>query len=350
MKKKITTLLMTIILSGIMVAQPPQAFKYQAIVRDAAGEIISNQAVNIRISIHDEIPDGYIIYQESHDGTSNQFGLITLNIGLGSQLIGQFGNINWSADSKFMEVEIEDSASGEYISLGTTELFSVPYAMYSGRSADGYWGLYNSCVYYNSGNVGIGTSNPLEKLHVADHIRVGEDPDYSTVYGELYHNGGGTGFVINANAGGGGWADLYFQTNGTTKMFIESAGNVGIGTTTLASGYKLSVDGKVACEEVFVEYSGNWPDYVFSPEYNLLNLTELEDHIKKNNHLPGIPSAEEIEESGFHLAEMQKLVLQKVEELTLYTIEQGKLIKELQEELKTIKDENWDLRKAIKSQ
>ncbi|MCD4683827.1 MAG: hypothetical protein K8R86_11140, partial [Bacteroidales bacterium] len=138
-----------------------------------------------------------------------------------------------------------------------------------------------------------------------------------------------------------------FQTNGTTKMFIESAGNVGIGTTTLASGYKLSVDGKVACEEVFVEYSGNWPDYVFSPEYNLLNLNELEDHIKKNNHLPGIPSAEEIEESGFHLAEMQKLVLQKVEELTLYTIEQGKLINDLQNEVNLLKKENTELKRTI---
>lgn len=82
----------------------------------------------------------------------------------------------------------------------------------------------------NNGNVGIGTNNPWADLHVDDHIRVGYDPNYSSVCGEIYHEGGGTGFKINAEAGGGSWADMYLQTNGTTKMFIESSGKIGIGT------------------------------------------------------------------------------------------------------------------------
>ena len=105
---------------------------------------------------------------------------------------------------------------------------------------------------FNNGSVGIGTTSPDDNLHVADHIRVGEDAAYPTIYGEIKHDGGGTGFVINANAGGGGWADLHFQTNGTTKMFIESGGNVGIGTT--GPGEKLEVNGNL---KVTGAYKGN---------------------------------------------------------------------------------------------
>ena len=104
---------------------------------------------------------------------------------------------------------------------------------------------------FNNGNVGIGTTSPDDNLHVANHIRVGEDATYPTVYGEIKHDGGGSGFIINADAGGG-WADLHFQTNATTKMFIESGGNVGIGTT--SPGEKLEVNGNL---KVTGAYKGN---------------------------------------------------------------------------------------------
>ena len=110
--------------------------------------------------------------------------------------------------------------------------------------------LYNSVagsglVVNSAGNVGIGTTTPDDDLHVANHIRVGKDPTYPSVYGEIKHDGGSTGFIINANANGG-WADLHFQTDGTTKMFIESGGNVGIGTTTPTT--KLQVAGEATVD------------------------------------------------------------------------------------------------------
>ncbi|MCB2219050.1 MAG: hypothetical protein KQI35_01555 [Bacteroidetes bacterium] len=419
MKKLFTISLVLIMISASLFGQPPEVIKYQAVMRDAAGDILANQSVDIRISIHNETPTGTIIYQETFSEITNQFGLVNLNIGLGTPQIGSFNLIDWGADSKFLEIEIYNDAGGGYLSMGTSELFSVPYSLYSDRSSDSYWDLYNSSIYYNSGNVGIGTSTPGElfeingnggacglrvnyggttydglygdfrqtgsgglqinsqtpsggggwadislmtngttkmfiesggnvgigtttpnaDLHVEDHIRIGEDPNYSTVFGELYHEGGGNGFKINANAGGGTWADLYFQTNGNTRMFIESAGNVGIGTTNLAAGYRLSVDGKVACEEVLVEYSESWPDYVFLKGYKLRPLDELESNIFMQKHLPGLPSAEDVKENGIQLGEMQKILLEKVEELTLYTIQQDKQIKALQQEIANLKSQ-----------
>lgn len=237
MKNQFTLMFLGLLISASVFCQPPQAFKYQAVIRDATGEILSEQAVDIRISIRNETPSGTVVYQETFSETTNQFGLVNLNIGLGSPLIGIFMNIDWRNDSKFIEVEI-DNGDG-YTSLGISELFSVPYSLYSGSSTDSYWGLYNSSVYYNSGNVGIGTSNPDVVLHVEDRIRVGKIPPNFVEYGELIHEGNGTGFRINAHAGGGGWADMLFQTNGTTKMFLESSGRFGIGTTNPWAGLHL---------------------------------------------------------------------------------------------------------------
>jgi len=108
-----------------------------------------------------------------------------------------------------------------------------------------------------------------------------------------------------------------------------SAGGVTIGGTNLPAGYKLAVDGKIASEEVLVQLSGNWPDYVFDEEYDLLEVDQLESYINQNHHLPGIPTAAEIEEEGIQVGEMQKMQMEKIEELTLYIIELQKEIKAL---------------------
>jgi hypothetical protein len=126
------------------------------------------------------------------------------------------------------------------------------------------------------------------------------------------------------------------------------SGDLRIGTTTAATGYALSVNGKVACEEVLVQDIASWPDYVFKSDYKLRSLENLEESIKENGHLPGLPSASEIEANGLNLGNMQKQVVEKVEELTLYTIEQGKMLKELKKELETLKAENASLKKAIR--
>lgn len=109
-------------------------------------------------------------------------------------------------------------------------------------------------------------------------------------------------------------------------------GNVGIGVNDPGI-YKLAVNGKIIATEIVVKEYDNWPDYVFANNYNLRSLGEVENFINENGHLPEVPSAKVVEETGVGVGEMNAVLLKKVEELTLYAIQQGKLIKALEEKL-----------------
>lgn len=114
--------------------------------------------------------------------------------------------------------------------------------------------------------------------------------------------------------------------------------HVCIGTSNAVDGsdtYKLSVAGKVRAYEVKVY--NTWADYVFEEDYNLKPLTEVEEFIAENGHLPNVPSAAEVEEKGIELGEMTKIQQEKIEELTLYLIQQDKENQQLKEELKELK-------------
>jgi len=137
------------------------------------------------------------------------------------------------------------------------------------------------------------------------------------------------------NDQGGSGTDGLWTDNGTN---IYRVGKVAVNTETLPAGFEFAVDGKIVTKEVKVTLSG-WADFVFEKDYQLPTLKEVEKHIKEKGHLPSIPSAKEVEkDGGFSLGEMNKILLQKIEELTLYTIKQEKEIKELKSLLKRVED------------
>jgi hypothetical protein len=193
-----------------------------------------------------------------------------------------------------------------------------------------------------NGNVGVGTTGSNAKLQVFNNMN-GLSPFIAT---------GINGSLIIDNVGSG--ENYYnaskfhqFQIGGISKMTINLNGNVGIGTAN--PDEKLTVNGTIHSTEVKV--TQNVPaDYVFQKYYNgkselkadyvMPTLAEIEDFTRKNNHLPNVPSAKEIQEKGLSLGEMSNVLLQKVEELTLYVIEQNKKTQSQQEEIECLKAEN----------
>ena len=133
---------------------------------------------------------------------------------------------------------------------------------------------------------------------------------------------------------------MVFATRGSLepyweeKMRIAENGNIGMGTT--IPDEKLTVKGKIHAEEVRVDLAVPVPDYVFEKDYQLTPLSEIQNYIKENKHLPEVPSAKEMEEKGINLSEMNMLLLKKVEELTLHLIAQNKLIQEQSDRIKKL--------------
>lgn len=109
--------------------------------------------------------------------------------------------------------------------------------------------------------------------------------------------------------------------------------SIGVGVTTVPSGYKMIVDGVVGVRKLKVTQAANWADYVFNKTYKLLPLNKLEQYILQNKHLPNVPTTAEVTKNGYDLNEIDSKLLEKVEELTLYVIEQDKQIKELKKQL-----------------
>jgi hypothetical protein len=126
--------------------------------------------------------------------------------------------------------------------------------------------------------------------------------------------------------------------HGDHELAVHRSAAIGVNNINepIPSGYALAVGGKILAEEVRIKLVKEWGDYVFTPEYQLQSLPEVERFIRTHHHLPGIPSAAEVETAGVSLGEMQSKLLLKIEEFTLYVIAQQKTIETLQHQLKAV--------------
>ncbi|HEU4471605.1 MAG TPA: hypothetical protein VFR58_11005 [Flavisolibacter sp.] len=192
------------------------------------------------------------------------------------------------------------------------------------------------------GKIGMGNSSPAYKLHVNGTVAFNNvesntvDLSNATAAGNHYlaitNNNyfgirQGTNHSLNI--------DSYNAGSFRTALTVLQSGDIGIGVPNPQA--KLAVNGDIHSRKVRVTQTG-WPDYVFSPSYKLLSLREVEEFIKKNGHLPEIEPACQVEQQGLDLGDNQAALLKKIEELTLYIIEQDKQLKSQKEEIDQIKE------------
>ena len=234
------------------------------------------------------------------------------------------------------------TAAGNVGILNTAPQAPMSFANGNGNKID---------LYYNSVNnrYGIGIATGVMQFYtgaIGNYFQFGYGSSTSFknsvtigTDGSVQLIGANAGYVFSdrssTNYGGfnwyasGGKALLYRYNQGGNLLAIDSLGQMGLGTTTPA--YKLDVCGTIRAKEVLVQTG--WCDYVFDKNYKLPSLYEVENYISINKHLPDVPSANEVEEKGVKVAQMDSILIKKVEELTLYVIDQNKQIQQLQQKV-----------------
>jgi len=262
MKKLFTLMAIVFIIAGLS-AQSPEKMSYQAVVRDGLNKLVTNHAVGIRISIIRTSASGTVVYKETQSTTTNLNGLATIEIGTGTST-DVFSSIDWSKGPYFVKTEIDPSGGSSYSITATTQLLSVPYALYAKDVLNKQWTESSTSIYYNTGKVGIGT-NPGADLRQFQVLTANNQAiagvnngTYPTIYAQ--NNGSGPaaefrnkikivdgtqsdGKVLTSDASGiSSWqTPLYsqWQTNGSNISF--NTGKVGIGVVPGTDARQLEI-------------------------------------------------------------------------------------------------------------
>ena len=259
-------------------------------------------------------------------GSSELFRINSLgNVGIGTYNpieklqvvgVGVFGSNGYGLirigrdDGTYLH--IENTTSDRVISLDADAKY-----IQSGYNTD-FQFANNTGIWNHNGSVGIGTTSPNARLDVVSYTNDNSDIFHITNHGQYL------GFSrVDAT---GAWSIQGGQVGNNDILIAPTSGNVGIGTTTPTE--KLSVNGNIKTKKLIVTQNG-WADYVFNDKYYLRPLTQLANFIKENRHLPDVPIAKDVEKNGVDVGEMQALLLKKIEELTLYMIEQNKKTEDL---------------------
>ena len=256
------------------------------------------------------------------------------NVGIGTVLPTSMLEIN-SNDTKFITFKRVGNLKKAHIGYGTVNDGGI----YLGTEDNQY-----SLWVQQNGNIGIGTTTPSAKLHISGYVTNKDNHKIAAILSSSYNNwvhfggsksgrirGSNEGYLVVDSYPTGTNNRLYLNLSSSGDVAIAyGGGNVGIGI--IFPSHKLHVNGNIKASS-FISDTKTYADFVFKPDYNLKSLNDVEQFIKNNGHLPDIPSEKEALKNGIDLTEMNVKLLQKIEELTLYSIDQEKRIQDLENKL-----------------
>jgi hypothetical protein len=316
---------------GIRIQMNPSSANIsEGLYVNMGGSSSENYGVNISISGSEGMMHGLKAIANKYAGIGASYGSFIENISTaGSTRYGSYNEVSGTSGSAIFGVSsIVSGNSGFFPSYGLYARVDA------GTTTGGSYGLY--VVNNNGGHSAF--------LDGKAQIVSGSDASYTSNGFLQLGNSNSTNVVFDNNEimarDNGAGSVLHLQANGGDLLLCDyEQGGVGIGilnASSIPAGYLLAVDGKAIFEEVRVELSSAWPDYVFSDQHKRLNLDELHEFIKLNGHLPNIPAANTIESEGLDVGDMQRRMMEKIEELTLYVIEQNERILKLETKLLAI--------------
>ncbi|MFD1315890.1 hypothetical protein [Namhaeicola litoreus] len=250
--KNTFTLIFSLLFITTIFAQSPEGFNYQAVIRDSGGNIIASKNIGVQFTIHQSSATGTTVYSEIHAPTTNEFGLINLQIGSGTVVSGQIESINWGVGPFFLETSVDVSGGTNYTSMGSNQLMSVPYALFAKNSSGNFWesSLADNGISY-SDNVVIGQKsvNDYDRLFVVSNEN---DPNASSLVltnrskttqtRSVYFNDENKTLVMGLNSSnspfGSNEGFLFYFDNydfkigvgGVERMRFKADGKIGIGT------------------------------------------------------------------------------------------------------------------------
>jgi hypothetical protein len=241
-----------LVLPTTLSAQVPQFFNYQGIARDAGGNVLPNRKIGVELSVLDGGPAGTVVYAETFTDTTNAFGLFSMPVGGGTVVSGSFAAINWATGNKYLQTAIDLSGGTSYSLSGTTQLLSVPYALYAQNAvvgvSSGSWSLSGNASTADSNFIGT-TNYSLLRFKTQDSISgvidaFGQNASFGyRAFDQVYKGNslGNSQFLGNVAVGNGALQNAtggnYNVAVGAAALFMTNGGSSGNGTGNVGVGY-----------------------------------------------------------------------------------------------------------------